>query len=335
MIVYRSCTGYFKNKNVLVTGATGLIGRPLVRLLVEAGAFVSAVSLDNFKEKDEPDFQKVKFVFGDLRDFNFCQSMTESCEIVFHLAGIKGSPMMTQKQPSTFFVNTLMFNLNLIEAARRNRVKNFLYTSSVGVYSPSDVLYEDSVWNSMPSSNDRFAGWAKRMGELQLEAAQIEYGWNGTHIVRPSNVYGPWDNFDLKTSMVIPSLIARTALGENPLRVWGDGSAVRDFIHANDVARAMMFVVEKNINEPVNIGSGVGISIKDLTLELQRIKPELKIEWDISKPKGDEVRILDMTRLRNYGFTSSITIEEGLRQTYTWYVENKSNSFKRYDAFSE
>jgi GDP-L-fucose synthase len=135
--------------------------------------------------------------------------------------------------------------------------------------------------------------------------------------------------------MVIPSLIAKAALGENPLRVWGDGSSVRDFIHANDVARAMMFVVEKNINEPVNIGSGVGLSIKDLTLELQRIKPGLKIEWDVSKPKGDEVRILDMTRLRNYGFTSSITIEEGLRKTYTWYVDNKSKNFKRYDAFSE
>jgi GDP-L-fucose synthase len=327
--------GYFQNKSVIVTGATGLIGRQLVKLLAKEGANITAVSLDKFNKDDELDFKHVQFVFGDLRDFDFCKSITESCEIVFHLAGIKGSPMLTQKQPSTFFVNTLMFNLNLIEAARRNRVKNFLYTSSVGVYSPSDVLYEDSVWKSMPSSNDRFAGWAKRMGELQLEAAQIEFGWNGTHIVRPSNVYGPWDNFDLKTSMVIPSLIAKTANGENPLKVWGDGSAVRDFIHAYDVAKAMLFVVEKNINEPVNIGSGVGVSIKHIAAELQKIKSDLQIEWDISKPKGDDVRILDMTKLKKYGFAASISIEDGLKDTYQWYETHKNSSFKRYDAFNE
>ena len=326
---------YFKNKAVLVTGATGLIGRQLIKLLAIEGSNITAVSLDQFNKNDEPDFKNVQFVYGDLRDFNFCKSITESCDIIFHLAGIKGSPMLTHKQPSTFFVNTLMFNLNLIEAARKNRVKNFLYTSSVGVYSPADVLYEDSVWKSMPSENDKFAGWAKRMGELQLEAAQIEYGWNGTHVVRPSNVYGPWDNFDLKTSMVIPSLIAKTANGENPLKVWGDGSAVRDFIHAYDVAKAMLFVVEKNINEPVHIGSGIGVSIKYITAELQKIKPGLQIEWDISKPKGDNVRILDMSRLKKYGFASSISIEDGLKDTYQWYEANKNSSFKRYDAFNE
>jgi len=326
---------YFKNKAVLVTGATGLIGRQLIKLLAIEGSNITAVSLDQFNKNNEPDFKNVQFVYGDLRDFNFCKSITESCDIIFHLAGIKGSPMLTHKQPSTFFVNTLMFNLNLIEAARKNRVKKFLYTSSVGVYSPADVLYEDSVWKSMPSENDKFAGWAKRMGELQLEAAQIEYGWNGTHVVRPSNVYGPWDNFDLKTSMVIPSLIAKTVNGENPLKVWGDGSAVRDFIHAHDVARAMLFVVEKNINEPVNIGSGIGVSIKYITEELQKIKPDLQIEWDISKPKGDNVRILDMSRLKKYGFASSISIEDGLKDTYQWYEANKNSSFKRYDAFNE
>ena len=132
-----------------------------------------------------------------------------------------------------------------MEAARRCGVDRFLYTSSIGVYSPSEIFHEDDVWNTFPSPNDRFAGWAKRMGELQAEAYAIEYGWERISIVRPANVYGPFDNFDPGSAMVIPSLINRATSGENPLLVWGDGSQIRDFVHADDVARGMLVVVEK------------------------------------------------------------------------------------------
>jgi len=325
----------FKSKKVLVTGATGMVGRQLVKKLVDEGAIVSAVSLDKINLIQDHSLSKINFIYGDLRSFEFCKKVTESADIVFHLAGIKGSPMLTAKQPNTFFVNTMMFNLNMIEAARVNQVKKFLYTSSVGVYAPAEIFYEDSVWKTMPSENDKFAGWAKRMGELQLEAARIEHSFSETFIIRPANIYGPWDNFDPKTAMVIPSLISRVVSGENPLKVWGDGSAIRDFVHSKDVARAMMFIVENNIHNPVNIGSGAGVSIKEVTDIITSMKPGLTIEWDISKPKGDDSRVMDMSRLSNLGFKSLVSLEEGLTETFSWYANNKDETNLRYNAFKE
>ena len=161
-------------------------------------------------------------------------------DVVFHLAGVKGSPKMTLERPASFFVPTMQFSLNMMEAARRANVGHYLFTSSVGVYQPAEVFVEDDVWSTFPSPNDRFAGWAKRMGELQAQAYDIEYGWKNISVVRPANVYGPFDNFDPHNAMVIPSLIHRAVNEAGPLKVWGDGTAIRDFIHAEDVARGMM-----------------------------------------------------------------------------------------------
>src|SRR3989344_148195 len=208
---------FYKNKKILVTGGTGLIGRPLVERLVEEGAIVVIVSLDDSSRAPKG----VEFIRADLREFSNCMETCKGKDIVFHLAGIKGSPMLNQKQPASFFVPIITFNTNMMEAARRQGVSRFLYTSTVGVYAPTEVFYEDDVWKTFPSENDRFAGWAKRMGELQAESYKIEYGWDKISIVRPANVYGPFDNFDHKTAMVIPSLISRAIAGEKPLTVWG------------------------------------------------------------------------------------------------------------------
>jgi len=312
-----------------------MIGRELVLLLKERGANVTATSFDNFNVSEDSNFNEVKFVFGDLRDPNFCKQITKEMEFVFHVAGIKGSPKMALEKPSTFFVNTTLFNLNLIEASRVSGVKHLLYTSSIGVYAPSEVFHEESVWKTFPSDNDRFAGWAKRMGELQLAANMIEYGWDSTYIVRPANVYGNWDNFDPETAMVIPSLIARISAGENPLKVWGDGSAIRDFVHAHDVARAMIFVVENGINEPVNIGSGVGVSIKEIAESLARINKGLEIVWDTDKPQGDLKRILDMSKLEKYGFKNTVSLDEGLRKVSNWFNKQDKTKSEKYNAFKE
>ncbi len=325
----------FQDKNVLVTGATGMIGRELVLLLRELGANVTATSFDNFNVSEDSNFNGIKFVFGDLRDPNFCSKITKEMEFVFHVAGIKGSPKMALERPSTFFVNTALFNLNLIEASRISGVKHLLYTSSIGVYAPSEIFHEESVWKTFPSENDRFAGWAKRMGELHLEANKIEYGWDSTYIVRPANVYGNWDNFDPETAMVIPSLIARISAGENPLRVWGDGSAIRDFVHAHDVARAMIFVVENGINEVVNIGSGIGVSIREIAESLARINKGLEIVWDTDKPQGDLKRILDMSKLEKYGFKNTVSLDEGLRKVSNWFNQQDNTRSEKYNAFKE
>jgi GDP-L-fucose synthase len=320
---------------VLVTGATGMVGRQLVKKLLNKGAKVRGVSLDEIDYENEAGFAKVEFILGDLRNFDFCKQITSSVDIVFHLAGIKGSPLLTKEQPNSFFVNTMMFNLNVIEASRINKVDKFLYTSSVGVYSPAEIFKEESVWQTMPSENDKFAGWAKRMGELQLEAAKIEHNFSDTFIVRPANIYGPWDNFDPNTAMVIPSLISRVISGENPLSVWGDGSSVRDFVYSGDVANAMLFVMENSIHEPVNIGSASGVTVKEITEILVEIIPELRIKWDTSKPSGDKIRVMDMSKLTKYGFKTEVTLREGIIQTFKWYNENQELFKLRYNAFTE
>lgn len=326
--------GFYRNKKILVTGGTGLIGRPLVELLVKEGAKVVVVSLDDPSRAPKG----VKFIKADLREFSNCMSVCKGKDIVFHLAGIKGSPVLNQKQPASFFVPTISFNTNMMEAARRQDVSRFLYTSSVGVYTPAEIFHEDDVWKTFPSENDRFAGWAKRMGELQAEAYKIEYGWDKISIVRPANTYGPFDNFDPKTAMVIPSLINRAISGENPLTVWGDGSPIRDFIYSKDVAEGMMLAVEKGINVPVNLGSGKGVTIKQIAEVIAKSVSNgpIKIIWDKSKPKGDAKRLMSMNRAKKLlGFKPKYSLEEGIKETISWFLKNRDDKDKRYNAFYE
>ena len=143
---------FYKNKNILVTGGTGLIGRPLVEMLVAQGAKVTIVSLDDPSRAPKG----TEFVKADLREFSNCMDACKGKDIVFQLAGVKGSPAMTAKRPASFFVPTITFNTNVMEAARRNNVERYLFTSSVGVYSPADVFYEDDVWKVCPAPKDRF-----------------------------------------------------------------------------------------------------------------------------------------------------------------------------------
>lgn len=325
---------FYKGKKILVTGGTGLIGRPLVEMLVEAGAKVVVVSLDDPSRAPKG----VKFIRADLRELSNCMEACKDQEIVFHLAGIKGSPAMTAKQPASFFVPTITFNTNMMESARRQGVSRYLFTSTVGVYAPAEVFYEDDVWKTFPSVNDRFAGWAKRMGELQAESYKIEYGWDTISIVRPANVYGPFDNFDPATAMVIPSLIKRALDGENPLVVWGDGSPIRDFIFSRDVARGMMMALEKGVNVPVNLGSGKGVTIKEIAETIAQLIPggPVKIVWDKTKPSGDKKRLMSMTRAKNLlDFEPTVSLKEGIKETIDWYLNNKDILNMRYNAFHE
>lgn len=325
--------GFYNGKNVLVTGGTGMIGVPLVKRLCSLGSHVRVASLD--ESPDLPD--GVSFVRTDLRHFENCLSACEDMDIVFHLAGIKGSPDMTKKRPASFFVPTIQFSVNMMEAARQKNVLHYLFTSSVGVYSPANVFFEDDVWKTFPSEHDKFSGWAKRICELQASAYMQEHKWNNISIVRPANVYGPYDNFDPKNAMVIPSLIRRVMDGEAPLRVWGDGSAIRDFIYSDDVARGMLHVVEKQINVPVNLGSGDGVSIKRIAELICSCNPNgsVAIEWDKSKPTGDARRLMDISRAKGIGFESSTDIEVGIRNTVEWYLKNLSQTDTRYNAFTE
>jgi GDP-L-fucose synthase len=319
----------FKNKKVLITGGGGMIGRSLISLLIEKGAIITIADLT--EPQNLPN--NVNYVKVDLRYFDQCEKICEGMDYVFNLVGIKGSPKMCAEQPADFMVPMLQFNTNMMEAARKSNVKWYLYTSSVGVYSPSDVFKEDSVWETFPSPNDRFAGWAKRIGELQAEAYSIQYNWNKVSIVRPANVYGDYDNFNPENAMVIPSLI-RKAQENEVLEVWGDGSPIRDFIHADDVAQGMIFAVENGITEPINLGSGSGFSIKEIVdMVVKHSNKSLTVKWLTDKPMGDKIRLFDMTRANNYGFYPKVSLEDGISKTTKWFIENKEILDKRYNVF--
>ena len=317
----------FKNQKVLVTGGAGMIGRELVTLLLDRGAIVYVADLKEPEDMKD----KVNFVKVDLREFTSCLKICEGMDYVFNLVGIKCSPRVCIEEPAKIMGPMMQFNTNMLEAAMKHNVKWYLYTSTVGVYQPAEVLREDDVWSTQPSKNDWFGGWAKRMGELQCLAYQKQYGEGKCSIVRPANVYGSHDNFDLDSAMVIPSLI-RKAYSDDVLRVWGDGSAIRDFIHARDVARGMIFVVENKITEPLNLGSGDEISIRRIA---QAVAKEAKVDinWDLSKPTGDPRRVFDMSKAKAYGFEPLISIEEGVKETIEWYLKNKNEADSKKDVF--
>lgn len=323
-------------KRILVTGGTGLIGNELVELLLlKNPADILIASLDDVSRAHPA----ARFYHADLRDYDRCIEIVRDIDVVFHLMGIKGSPKVSKERPADFFVPLIQCNTNMMDAAfKSGHVEWYLYTSSVGVYAPKPVMTEDDVWSSFPSENDKYPGWAKRMGELQADVYRIQHGWNRVSIVRPANVYGRYDNYDGENAMVVPALVRRIVEGENPLKVWGDGSPIRDFINAKDVARGMIHMVECEATEPVNLGSGRGISIKELVEILVDISDEKPtIEWDTTKPNGDMIRLFDMARAMKYGFEPQISFRDGLKEVYDFYKNagNRLVASQRYNVFTE
>ena len=323
---------FYYNKKILVTGGTGMIGIPLVKKLLKKNAKVTVVSLDNKSRCPKG----AKFLKKDLRDFKNCLKVCKNKDIIFHLAGIKGSPKMASEKPASFLYPTISFSLNMLEAARLSNVKNYLFTSSVGVYSPAKIFYEKDVWNTMPSKNDWYAGWAKRICELQVQAYKKEFNFKNISIIRPANVYGPHDNFDIENAMVIPSLINKAIQNKKTLEVWGDGKPIRDFIFSEDVADAMIEMIEKNIDGPLNIGSGKGYSISEIAKTIANNVPNgpRKIVWKKTKFQGDKKRILSMSKSNAFGIKSRTTLKDGIINTIDWFIKNKNKSTnKRYNAF--
>ena len=322
---------FYKNKKILITGGTGLIGIQLTNLLLTFGAKVTVASLE--KNPELP--KKVKFFKSDLRILRNCLKVTKKQDFVFHLAGIKGSPKLTMTRPYSFMTPMILFNTNMLEACRVNKVKRYLYTSSIGVYNPQSVMKETDVWKTYPSKNDWYSGWAKRIGELQVEALALENKKKmKTITVRPANVYGPHDNFDVKTAMVIPSLINKFVNSKNKtVEVWGDGSPIRDFIFSKDVAVSMAKLMKIAPKDPVNIGSGKGFKIEQVVNLINKFfKNQFKINWDKSKPSGDKIRILDTKYLNSLGIKQETSLEKGILETINWYLENK-NKQNRFNIF--
>jgi GDP-L-fucose synthase len=324
----------FKNKKILVAGGTGLVGIQLIKKLNKLGAKVYVTSLDKINAKE---LKIVKFYRLDLVEVQNCIKVTKGMDIVFNLLGVTGSPDTNIKKPGSFMMANLYCAVNLLYAAQKNNVKKYLYTSTYGVYGPAEILKEKNVWKTFPSEHDKYAGWAKRMGELQVEAYKKEYNFEGLYVVRPANIYGPNMNFNQKNSMVVASLIRKIFNSNNKkVEVWGNGKNIRDFVYSKDVAESMIQVIRKNIEEPINIGSGKGISIKELIKIIQnskylKIKPEIIFQSD--KPSGDKKRILDTKLAKKYKINNNTSMKEGIDKTIKWYLDNIKNLKKRHSFF--
>ena len=318
---------FFQGRRCLVTGGTGLIGREVTKLLVNFGANVSAVSLDRITLTTG-----VEQVYGDLTDFSFCMSQTENVDYVFHLAGIKGSIEVTKSRPASFFVPLLMFNTNLLEAARRNGVKKLVYTSSIGAYASAEQFSEIENRDGPPM--DMYPGWAKRMAELQIAAYREQDGLDWS-IVRPCNVYGPGDNFDPNNAMVIPTLMMRIHRGEKPVSVWGDGTAIRDFTFSRDVAMGTIQALYYGTRgDFVNLGSGVGYTVREL-VETLREFIDFEYEFDVSKPSGFPRRVMDISRAREWiHYDPKTSLRQGLEETWNWFKNNQEEYIKKKNYFT-
>ena len=317
-------------RSVVVTGGTGMIGREIVRILCEAGARVRSVSLDQLTVHPA-----AEHIFGDLSDFGFCREITRDMDYVCHIAGIKGSIEVTRSKPASFFVPLLMMNTNVLEACRVNGVQKVVYTSSIGAYGSAEVFRESETSETEPPM-DMFPGWAKRMAEMQIQAYRIQYGLENFAVVRPCNVYGPGDNFDPSNAMVIPSLMYRIYHKEDPLVVWGDGAAVRDFAYSEDVAEGVILALYHGTEgRYVNLGSGRGCSIKELVETLNGFL-SFDYRFDTTKSSGFPKRVMDISLARKMlGYDPGTSLLEGLKKTWEWYVSNQDEYLKRKNYFAE
>ncbi len=327
----------YDGKQVLVAGGTGMIGVPLIHALKKAGADVTVVSLESEAYARGLLGPSIKFLRGDLTQYRTCEKAVEGQDYVFNLVGIKGSVGIGVKRAASYFVPMLRYQSNLLEAAFREGVSRYLFVSSICAYPPSDLHVEDNVWNGLPKQNDRYAGIAKRVGEIEAETYQHEYGWDAVRVVRPSNVYGPLDDFNPATGQVVPALIRRVLDGESPLRIWGDGSVVRDFIFVQDVVDGLMLAMEKAPPcFPINLGSGLPTTIRELAeIIVTESKMPTAIEWDPSKPSGDSVRLLSIERAgETLGWRPRTRLREGIQETIHWYLENQELAHERKNLLS-
>jgi GDP-L-fucose synthase len=321
----------FKNKRIIVTGAAGLVGVPAVRKCLEEGAQrVIAVDirvseqLEDLKEQ-YPNQLDVRMI--DLTYLNNCEGLfyDRNVDIVLHIAGVKGSPARSSKQPCDYLFPMLMFNTNMIKAAFDAKVGWFVYLSSVGVYQPADIMREEDVWTTTPSKNDWYPGWTKRMGEATLESLQVQYGWDNWTVIRPSNIYGLNDNFS-EDATVISSNVWKLFNVDGDMVCWGNGSARRDFVFGDDVAQASIDVVKKEVKDIINFGCGEAVTIKETIETIVDCYKELtgqtkNIVWDETKMNGDPVRCLSPERQIKYDILPKTSLKDGLTQTILAYKQ--------------
>jgi GDP-L-fucose synthase len=324
---------FWKGKKVLVTGAGGFIGSYVAEILVEKGAEVFAIlrSPESNHSFINSLKGKVTLVYGDLKDFEKCRGLVKNKDIVLQLAAKVGGVGFNIEHPAYLYrENTIPF-INIIEASRLEGVERFLTVSSACVYPRFCTIPtpEEEGFKDMPEITNEGYGLAKRMQEKLSMYYAKEYGMK-IAIARPYNAYGPKDDFDPKTSHVIPALIKRAieAKPGEPFVVWGSGEQTRAFLYARDFAEGILEVCEKYPNaDPVNIGTNEEIKIKHVvSLILEILGKSSQIEFDMTKPEGQPRRNCDTSKAEKVlgGWKSKTSLRQGLEKTIEWYKQNNS-----------
>jgi GDP-L-fucose synthase len=315
-------SGYFRGKKVLVTGGAGLIGTAFVDELLGAGASVRTVR----RRRAIPRASEIEVIEGDLRDPALARRACQGVEVVVHAAGVSGGSKQVQVDPVPMFTDSLLMNTVVLEAARQSEVQRLLFISNSSVYPRHDGILGEAMGEEGPPENE--TGMVKRVGETQARL-YAKIGPLKVAIIRTGNAYGPWDNFDLEASHVIPALIRKAVERPRPYPLWGDGQAVRDFIHTRDIARGGLFLLEHHATaEPVNVATGECVSIRQALEIILRLTgyADAEIATDAKAPPAPAAKRLDLSRMHALGFAPGLSLEEGLRQTIDWYRARRARS---------
>ena len=303
-----------QGKRILVTGGGGFLGYQVVQKLNNIGVDIDKIAIPRSHDCD-------------LRVMENCQRAAEQQDVVIHLAAHVGGIGLNREKPAELFYDNLIMGTQLIHAAYQAGVKKFVCVGTICAYPKFTPVpfQEDDLWNGYPEETNAPYGIAKKALLVQLQAYRQQYGFDGIYLL-PVNLYGPKDNFDPRSSHVIPALIHKVheaqQRGDRQISVWGDGTPTREFLYSEDAAQGIVMGTQFYSNsEPVNLGTGSEISIKDLIIlicELMEFDGE--IVWEIDQPNGQPRRCLDTSRAQEaFGFTAQVGFRQGMARTIEWY----------------
>jgi GDP-L-fucose synthase len=307
------------DKKILVTGGAGFLGSHVVLELINQGAKKENITV-------------VRSSDADLRRFEDCEKIVQGMDAVIHLAARVGGIGFNQEHPGELFYDNITMGTYMMEAARRAGIKKYISVGTICAYPKFTPVpfREESLWDGYPEETNAPYGLAKKATLVQAAAYRKQYDFNVLYLL-PVNLYGPGDNFDPKSSHVIPALIKKfidaVESKAASVDIWGTGRPTREFLYVDDAARGIVLALQKyEKTEPVNLGSGTEISIKNLANIIgQETGFTGEIRWDQTKPDGQPRRMLDVTRAKNeFGFEAKTPFSEGLANTIAWYKEHRS-----------